>query len=560
MQQPVRNIYASVFLGLALLFSFAVAQECTWEVEPNDKPHEATIITGAGPDSALLTSSKQPYTVCLAGEMAGGDQDIFLWEVAEEHAGRRWAIDLFGTDGILIKLNLLQLTFAENELDVTSRTDLLTLETMSSGKISTPEFVLEPGHYFIGLSKAGGDGEYMAHLQPGDLLSRGTRRFREGSAQGGDFSFYGPELEDLELTWELDEEDAQFVWNITLETPLRSRLELELIGETGQITKLETDVTGRARLTGLGMEAGTYTLRVLGKSGAFRLEAAKDGRVSDGVAVKPDNDPEQATHLPLGTEMRGSVTSAGDYFRISVDENEAEQAWQLVMAGSATLRANLELEDGTIILQRRRIDGRVDDLRLAAGVYYLKVQAANGTDYTVSLKPAESPQDGWEVEPNDAVASATPLGESQQVRGTLEAMDSDVFSFTVSGETQLYRLQLISQGMATLKLLNDNGREIGSIKGDRRSRLDNVALTPGKHYFEVSGDEGEYAVRLLSMGAVPGPPTKGDLPPADEPLVPGVAAREAQPLEEVAEAPAEAELLALPPPPPGVLELEFLLS
>ena len=43
----IRGLVLAV--GITLL-SFAAAQQCTYEIEPNDTPAEATLVTGVGPD------------------------------------------------------------------------------------------------------------------------------------------------------------------------------------------------------------------------------------------------------------------------------------------------------------------------------------------------------------------------------------------------------------------------------------------------------------------------------------------------------------------------------
>lgn len=543
-------------LTLVALIGFASAQPCTWEVEPNDKPHLATPLTDAGPTSAL-PSTGDARTLCLAGELTGGDQDMFVWDVPDEHANQRWAVDLYGTDGILTRLDLLRLTFLDDGESVTSRTDLLTVETMSSGKLTSPEFVLEPGRYYLGLSKAGGDSDYVVHLRPTSSFSSGAQPYREGSAREGGFTGRGSNPGELEQEWTLAEEEAAYLWTFTYEAPLGTSASLSLTGPDGPVADAQTGATGEAQLREISLAPGAYTLRAAGDASLFRLSAKREGRRSDGVALKPDDNRDQATHFPVGTEMRSTLTRQ-DWFRIVIDEEQAAQAWTLTLEEEGNgLHLDLETESGTALLDRRNATGHVADLSLEPGVYYLKVSGENGLDYKLALSATEHPSGGYEVEPNDTVASATPLSDELQVRGDFSSgRDTDVFSFDVNGEATLYRVQLISQGSGTIALLDRNGRTTGSAKADGRTRLDNLALEPGTHYVSVSGHEGEYALRLLPLGPLPEPPAVEDLPAADELLVVAAAATPQQPLDEAVASPTEAELPALPPPPPGVLELE----
>ncbi|HLR45966.1 MAG TPA: hypothetical protein VK092_02335, partial [Deinococcales bacterium] len=424
-------------------------------------------MTGAGPVTALPAPRHTSHTLCIAGELPGGDQDIFVWDVDEEQAEQRWVIDLFGTDGMLIRLDLLQLEFLDNEVDVTAREDLLTLETMTSDKVTTPEFMLEPGRYFIGFSQAGGDGDYMAHLRATERVARGTRGYRERAADG-DFAVLGSleEEEDVIQEWELDEEEAGYMWRLKLEGAIGGTRNLELSDGDGVLAEASTDSLGRIDLRGLGLEPGTYRLSLKGEPGVFRLEAARDGYASDGVALKPDDSPEQANVFPVGTEIRGNRTSTGDWYRISIDEEQAGETWELSVDAEDTLTFNLSTEDEKEIMSRRQDSGHIEHLTLAEGTYYLEVRGRSGEDYTLTLEPGDRPEEGWEIEPNDRPASATPLPDGDQVRGVFKERDKDVFSFTVEGETQLYRAQLMSQGKAVVTLRDGNGRETGSARGE----------------------------------------------------------------------------------------------
>src|SRR5690625_4726970 len=176
----MKPVKFAVSLTAALFLTLAAAQECTWEEEPNDKPHEATVVTGKGPDSAVPAPRRSGHTLCVAGELHGSDQDIFVWHVDEQQADLRWTIDLYGTPRVLTRLDLLQLDFLDNEIDVIARRDLLTVDTMSASRVSSPELILEAGRYFLGFSKAGGNSDYLVHLRRGDPLSRGANGYRAG--------------------------------------------------------------------------------------------------------------------------------------------------------------------------------------------------------------------------------------------------------------------------------------------------------------------------------------------------------------------------------------------
>lgn len=548
--RTLRIFALTIFVAL---LSAAAAQECTWEVEPNDTPAAATLITGLGPESAFSMDRGRAPTACLAGELSGGDQDAFIWEVDEHGADQLWVIDLEGITNQLTRLDVMRLTFADNQIDVTAREDLLSVGTTTGRRVTSSEFVLEPGQYYIGLSTSGGSGQYVAYLRSVESLSYWSQKLSE-QPKRGEFSAVGTERDGSEQEWIITDEDAQFAWNIRLEAALGSAPELVLTGPSGVVGRAKADATGHAQLGNLGLVPGQYRISV-GGSGNFRLGASRAGRKGDGVAFEPNDNFEQATIFDLGTIMRGSI-SGSDYFRVTVDEAAAAAAWTLELESQGELTLALKLEDGQDILRRRSITSGVEGLSLSPGVYQLLLTGARGTNYTMSWQQATLPAGGWEVEPNDRVISATPIGEDGQVRGHLNKDDADTFSFEVTGEAQLYRLQLISKGSAEMAVLDGGGRDYAVTRGNQRLRLDNVHLLPGTHHIRVSGQEGEYALRLLPLGPAPQPPRAEDLPDPEQPLRPAPAATQEQPAEEAAAAPEKAALPPLPPPPPGHLELE----
>src|SRR5690606_2672531 len=134
--------------------------------------------------------------------------------------------------------------------------------------------------------------------------------------------------------------------------------------------------------------------------------------------------------------------------------------------------------------------------------------------------------------------------------GVLTDQDVDVFELVVAGEAQLYRLQAVGDGLAELAVLEPNGAVRQSVRRERRLRLYGLALLPGRHLVSVRG-RGEYALRALSQGPAPAealaPAAGPGVVPADAPIAAVPATPE----------PADPDALeALPPPPPGVLELE----
>lgn len=92
----------------------AFAQPSLYEVEPNNTPAEATEISGE---------------VVLIGIMEGDDQDGYKWTVSDVDAQKRWVFDLQGIPGRLTIVEVLQVEYADNGVDVVDTDKLFTMGT-----------------------------------------------------------------------------------------------------------------------------------------------------------------------------------------------------------------------------------------------------------------------------------------------------------------------------------------------------------------------------------------------------------------------------------------------
>lgn len=528
-----------IALVLVIMAGTAAAQECNWELEPNNLPHQANLLT--------ITP---PAGICMAGDLPGTDQDVFLLEVGADLASHIWVLELEGFEAGLTRVDIMQLEFLDNQVDVTARENLLTLQSLYGRMHSSEPFMLAPGRYWFGFSKDGGSGEYVAYLR-----STGSVATVSGgdlsAARSGGFTTGGPLPDGLSVPWQVTAGDADLLWTLELQVPLGASAELVLSGPGGVIGSTRTDENGYARLDSFGTGAGDFTIAVNGVVSHHQLTVTQSGRMADGNEVEPNNNVQTANLFPPGTEISGSA-SDDDWFRIDLTE---AGSWDVDVQATDALHLSLYDASGQLLLERFRITTGISGLQLAAGTYYLKVNAPATPDYTLALRPGRPAAAGWEAEPNDRITAASLIGEEGQLRGELTHNDTDILAFEVTGEPQLYRAQLVGSGALELSLLNGAGSSQTSVRGTQRLRLDNLHLHSGIHYFRVTGDPGEYALRLLPLGPVPEVQPE-DLPPADEPLQASPAATERQSAEEAAAAPEQAITDPPPPPPPGIIELE----
>lgn len=234
----------------------------------------------------------------------------------------------------------------------------------------------------------------------------------------------------------------------------------------------------------------------------------------------------------------------------------ADDAYRLVASavGGAALELCLDLSEGS---QCRSAEGSVtlSDLVLAGGEVRIRLalRAPAGTAYRVAFERHGSVRPGHEREPNDDVGTATALGADLTVRGRLTGREQDYFRVVVTGEPQLWLVQVVGEGVTRLRLHDASGRTVqqrDAEAGERGIRLSNLFLLPGPHWFSVDGADADYALRLLPLG------------PPDEPPPGADGTHEVSPLGsalQVEPSAASAEVPLAPPsavPPPGRMERE----
>lgn len=540
------GLVASFVLGAATLGA-AFAQQCTYESEPNDAMAAATRLTDAGPQPFGPNRYSEVSARCLTGEIGGSDEDTYHWEVTGLDARHRWSFALQGPATGSASAVL----FRANADGVVTEYERVT--SQAGGTANSGEFLVEPGTYYLRVSSSGGAGEYVADLTPvmGLRYGAGEDRYDDGGGRSyaGAFGLFGAVAGEFAQPFTIDADGAKRVWGVELWAALGTEPRAELVGSSGVVAQGKVDASGLLRLPGLRLPAGQYTLRVLGDSGMVRLRLESQGVPGDGAAVEPNDEWGTATLFPLGSDMRATL-GGRDFYRIDVAVADAG-VYDLAFEADADLTYTLRDEAGRPLLASRSGRPRTG-LTFAAGSYQLLVEGRDGTAYRMALGRSTAPATG-EVEPNDYPITASPLPAGDQVRGRLDGTETDVYSLDVVGTAQRFRVQLVGNSIDRLAELNVSGEVLSEVRGAQRLRMDDVVLLPGRHYFEVRGAAGEYALKVLSLGPAQ---VGASSPPSDQPLTPAAQGSAGQDPADAAAALDKAVLEAGPPPPPGILELE----
>lgn len=544
-----------LFSLCAAITGSALAQQCTYESEPNDTPATATRLTGAGPNMIAPASYNEVGALCLTGTVGSSDQDAFRWDVTAEDARHRWTLAVEGPRNSVTTVELFRVTFADNGVDVTQVEKYPSVTTQNGSAAKSREFLIQPGSYYLGVATSGSAGEFVANLAPVTTLRYGAddARYDEGGPRKyvGAFGWFGPVVEELAVSVSIDEEAARRVWGLELWAAYGSTPKLELEGPAGVVSQGAVDASGRVRFTGLGLPVGDYTVKVVGDSGMVRLRLESQGVRGDGIAVEPNDDWARATVFPLGSEMRATLQNR-DYYRTEVTAADAGY-YDLTFESAADLTYSLNDDAGGALMYSRPGVTHAS-LYLRAGSYQLLVEGTNGVSYNMALRPGTALA-GGDVEPNDYPRSASPLPENGQVRGRFVGPEADVYSVQVVGAAQRYRIQLVGANISSLTELAVSGGRLAQARGSGRLRLDDLVLMPGLHYFEVRGSAGEYALRAISLGdAEVGAVVAA--PASDAVLTPAAAGTPDDGAAAAVEALEAAVLEPGPPPPAGTLELE----
>jgi hypothetical protein len=238
---------------------------------------------------------------------------------------------------------------------------------------------------------------------------------------------------------------------------------------------------------------------VLAGAAAFAL-VKRPWERSDGVEHEPNNTPAYANLLPQGS-VRGTIgapindrESDVDYYRVPA--GKGPRSLHARLEGIPGVDLVLELFDG----QGRRIaksDARgrglgewLQPTAIGSTEAYLAVRevwidgtppTANALDpYTLTARWGP-PQPGWELEPNDWPAAATPLA-GERMRGYLgSADDRDWFTLTPTKTGLVMGSVNAPEGVDIVVFRDEDGKKVVNKRGagdDEQFALDGEAGKP----------------------------------------------------------------------------------
>lgn len=554
----LRPVQLSKFILATLLSANAFAEVSFYETEPNNTPADAHRIAGA---------------LNILGAMPPGDQDGFRWTVSDVDARKRWTFELQGIAGALTVVQIFQLEYAENGVDVIGQR---TLMKFGSRDGLTPavaaDLLFEPGEYLIGLASAGGtssgNGPGMFR-PPASSLSFGAagtsetppadapapepaaadsgRAYRFSIREGSPLlvqseseprttrdaartvrpSAEFASLQSWESAWfalEFSPEDLTQRWDLTVQVPVGRILDAIVYNQAGErLTNGRTSDRGQLRFPDLAPESYAIELRAdepgfiqaIGSVAVGQRVAGEEAEPNDYWQLANRFDPAQPV-----TGRSGQVNDQ-DYFEFTVSDAAADSLLRATVdtadPGQAVRLCLLDAT-GQLVQCRAGITPlQLPDLLLKPGRWGLRVfGAADAMAYRLTVTEQGPIKPDTEVEPNDTFEWASSVPEKNRISGTFSGDDEDFFRFTVTAEPQLWRFQVVGDGLTQVAYYDASGAGVQTIdpRGTRRARLENLYLLPGQHYLKVAGKAGgSYTVLARALGP---PDPNAEREPNDE--------------------------------------------
>jgi eukaryotic-like serine/threonine-protein kinase len=226
------------------------------------------------------------------------------------------------------------------------------------------------------------------------------------------------------------------------------------------------------------------------------------GEHAESTEHEPNNAPGYANLLAQGAPVRGTIGKRAeggegdaDFFRVPAGKGERVVSARL--EGIPNVDLVLELYDGRgARIAKSDAAGRgwgewLQPTSIGSSEAYLVVRelwivgqipTEDAPDpYTLTARWGP-PQAGWEVEPNDSPASATPVGAPGRFRGYLASGDDrDWFTITVGQAARLVATVTAPAGVDVILLKESAGKEIVVNKrGAGESEALSIEAVPGK--------------------------------------------------------------------------------
>lgn len=485
------------------------ATGCLIVAEPNDQPLDAVDL-GSG-------------KACADAAHPDTSQDLYRWTVDEATATSRWTLSLSAIPGQvgLIAMYRIELDAAGT---VTSSTELVSMRGERGMPTSAANLLFLPGTYYLGIATSG-PGPYRLTVSRGDPLPNPVTAAGSPVAVNGAFASSGTTGDaDTVLEWAIDDGASAAHLDLRVQGPVGTDLSWTLAGSQGaRLYQSVVASAGTSLLPDIGLPPGNYTITLrstiepavpwiisttLGELRAADLEDEPNEDLSFARPIVFDGD--TATLTGRLADYPGNDDA--DHFILQVDSAHAQRLTDIRLLWQGGPPRRLCLHDAAGV-QLRCGEGdagiALEDLVLTAGGYGLRVSGtpAPETPYTLRVDISGEAVDDFEAEPNDDMARAStmaPNGNGFASAGRLAHLahlDTDYFRIPVTGEPQLWLVELIGDHTPNVELLDAAGTGIVRATAEAGgARIYDAFLVPGDHIARVTGQPGDYIITASPLG------------------------------------------------------------
>ena len=515
----------------------ANAQIFQYEIEPNNKPLEATVIN-------------PPIEVFA--EMQNSDQDLFLWDVTDAQSAFQWSLQLQGLTERLTRVDIMQFKFTEDGKGVASVNKIFSFASKDGlGIEKIDNLIFSPAKYYIGLSYAGTSkpssgllsNDIILGLDEQDITEvrshqknneSPTSSYRLVFTKGGKLYKSNHKVErnkanpvkiatnslknifyvekPVWIKFSIKEKEALQKWQLKGMVSLGNKVQARLFDTNDKIlVEDKSNARGLYQFSDLTLAQGDYFIELTSNDKFFTTSFLKQavGVVIEGEESEPNNKFAHANLMKVGDPVRGRMSHANeyDYFKFTIGADLSSNNLEIKLANLDKKKLKLCLLRSTGGIFQCRTSSQDIDLKhisLTTGEYGLYVRGEINAQYSLSLKTLSQRKAIMEVEPNDSYKDAVPLNAKNLIKGTFDASSEyDYFTFNVDKEPQLWTIQANGEGIENIYIYNSAGvviQNFGAEKGRKRVRLSNLFLLPGKHVVAIRGSKGKYLLRAFSTG------------------------------------------------------------
>lgn len=168
--------------------------------------------------------------------------------------------------------------------------------------------------------------------------------------------------------------------------------------------------------------------------------------------TEPNDQRAEATLLvPLTCVEGESVDTDEDFYRVKVDEEQAKERWDAQLAHEAgeTFEFCILDAQGEMAQCRSGSNLVLSDLVFVPGEVDFRVKSRRtGGAYTLTFTANGEVTSSDEAEPNDLVATASPIVNSLSIQGRFVEEEDDIYRFEASGSVARFRAEVEGTGVA----------------------------------------------------------------------------------------------------------------